>query len=70
MHAQVAALAGLVRHMKLDIFALKRQEGGLESLLQVCCYLHISYSSHKAHQINDPSFCDCAPCLTVHRALC
>ncbi len=36
MHPQVAALAGLVRHMKLDIFALKRQEGGLESLLQVC----------------------------------
>ena len=35
MHVQVAALAGLLRDMKLDIFALKRQEGGLHALLQV-----------------------------------
>lgn len=35
MHMQVAALAGLVRDMKLDIFALKRQEGELEALLKV-----------------------------------
>ncbi len=35
MRLQVAALAGLVRDMKLDIFALKRQEGGLEALLKV-----------------------------------
>ncbi len=32
--AQVAALASLLRELKLDIFALKRQEGGLEALLQ------------------------------------
>jgi hypothetical protein len=41
---QVAALAGLVRDMKLDIWSLKRQEDSLESLLQLIADLLLKHS--------------------------
>ena len=42
---QVAALVSMVRDLKLDIFSLKRQEEGLEALVQQIADLLIKHST-------------------------
>ncbi len=42
---QVAALVNMVRDLKLDIFSLKRQEEGLEALVQQIADLLVKHSS-------------------------
>ena len=41
---QVAALVGMVRDLKLDIFSLKRQEEGLEALVLQIAELLVKHS--------------------------